>query len=206
MKKLLFVALIAFYSAATFGTTVIITNSGFTFSPDSISIHAGDTVKFQVNSFHVPIEVSQATWNANGNTPLPGFSLPGGGGIVAGLTVGVHYYVCQPHASMGMKGRIFVTPATGINSPSSNINKVTIYPNPAIGKFNVIYQSGNAGNGKNITIDIEVYNLLGEKIYFAPDFKWQTNSQIDLSFVPAGIYFVKIYDRDKSYVRRVVLQ
>jgi hypothetical protein len=56
--------------------------------------------------------VSQATWNANGTTPLPGgFSVPFGGGMVlpSQLGIGTHYYVCQAHVSFGMKGKIIVT-------------------------------------------------------------------------------------------------
>jgi plastocyanin len=88
-----------------------ITSVGLSFNPVTTTITAGDTVVFSVDLIHVPIEVSQATWNANGNTQLPGgFSLPAGGGQIVLTTTGTHYYVCFPHAVFGMKGTIVVNP------------------------------------------------------------------------------------------------
>jgi plastocyanin len=85
-----------------------VTNAGFSFSPSLLTINAGDTVRFQLDTIHNAVEVSQATWNANGNTPNGGFSVGFGGGDVLFTTPGTYYYVCQPHAGSGMKGRIVV--------------------------------------------------------------------------------------------------
>lgn len=114
MKKIILAAAILLYSAAGFSTTLTVTNVSMTFNPSNITITAGDSVMFNLQSIHNAVEVSQATWNANGTTPLPGgFTVPFGGGLVlpSHLTAGVHYYVCQAHASFGMKGKITVTPA-----------------------------------------------------------------------------------------------
>jgi len=106
----------ALYSIVASSTTTTIINSGFTFSPASVTINIGDSVNFALTSIHTVVEVSQATWNANGTTPLSnGFSKGSGGGMVlpAELTLGTHYYVCGNHASLGMKGVIIVQdPAT----------------------------------------------------------------------------------------------
>lgn len=93
------------------GTTHTIVSSGFSFSPSNLTINLGDTVVFSLASIHNAVEVSQATWNSNGTTPLPGgFALPLGGGTVVLTSTGTHWYVCQPHALSGMKGRITVDP------------------------------------------------------------------------------------------------
>lgn len=76
-----------------------------------------------------------------------------------------------------------------------------IYPNPTTGKFTV--QNFNT-EFKNY--ELEIYNLLGEKIYTTSYFKQQTSSEIDLSNNPRGIYFVKIYNREKNYVEKIVIQ
>jgi plastocyanin len=201
-KQVLFIIASLSVSVAS-ATTVTIGNSGFTFTPDSVSIHVGDTIRFQVGSTHKPIEVSQSTWNANSASPITGFSLPNGGGIVAGLTAGIHYYVCQPHAGMGMKGRIFVTPVTGLANVAAASPQLNIYPNPSNGKFNVHYQSAS---NSSVEVALDVFNILGDKVYSSTDVKGQVVSQIDLSTVPAGIYFVKIYDREKVLVKRVIIQ
>src|SRR2546426_323217 len=105
------IVLCSFFGFAT-NWTVSATNSQFTFTPSALTIASGDSVQFVLGSIHNAVEVSQATWNANGTTALAGgFSVPFGGGLVlpAQLPLGIHYYVCTNHASMGMKGTITVT-------------------------------------------------------------------------------------------------
>ena len=126
IKKLLFTVLIL-YSAFAFSASVTIINSGFVFSPDNVTINFGDTVNFQLGSIHNVVEVSETTWTANANTPLPGFSLPLGGGQLTGLAAGVHFYVCAPHASGGMKGKIIVNSPSGIDDKLPGSDKISIW-------------------------------------------------------------------------------
>ncbi len=89
--------------------TVTVTNSGFTFSPAEVTINAGDSVQWQIASIHTVVEVTEQNWNANLNTPKAGgFSTPFGGGTVKFDTPGTYFYVCSPHASLGMKGKVIV--------------------------------------------------------------------------------------------------
>src|SRR5437899_6669803 len=79
--------------------THTITNSGFSFSPASLTIPSGDDVMFSLESIHDAVEVSQAVWNANSTTANGGFTTGVGGGLVPAskLTVGMHWYVCTFH-------------------------------------------------------------------------------------------------------------
>jgi plastocyanin len=88
--------------------TFTITTVGFTFSPATLTISAGDTVNFSLPSDHDAVEVSKATWDANGTTSNGGFSIPFGGGSHTFAQPGAYYYVCAAHASLGMKGTIIV--------------------------------------------------------------------------------------------------
>ena len=128
MKKITIVILILV--STTFSLQAqqihVVTNVGFTFSPDNLSISAGDTVHFQLAGSHNIVEVSQATWNANGNTSNGGFSLGFGGGKVKLSTPGTYYYVCSPHSGSGMKGVIVVNP-TNITE-NDFTNDVKVYP------------------------------------------------------------------------------
>ena len=134
MKKLLLNLALLMVSVATFSGNSLISNSGYTFSPSAVTISLGDSVTFQIAGIHNAVEVSQSTWSANGTTALTGgFSVAYGGGLVlpAQLTVGTHYYVCQAHASMGMKGTITVTNGTnGIIEASAPSAEISIYPMP----------------------------------------------------------------------------
>ena len=130
--------------ALAHATTHTIGTSGFAFSPAALNISLGDTVVFSIGGTHNAVEVDQGTWTSNGNTPLSGgFSVPFGGGMVILTGVGTHYYVCSPHASLGMKGTITVTSTTiGTGTlAASSICKTTpiVVPFTASGTFN----SGN---------------------------------------------------------------
>src|SRR5436190_2835959 len=115
MKKILIC--LTLFSKIALSAIIPVVNSGFTFSPSTITVNVGDTVSFSLASAHNVVEVSQATYIANSNSPLAGgFSTPFGGGMVftSALTLGTHWFVCQPHASMGMKGKIIVQSVSGI--------------------------------------------------------------------------------------------
>ncbi|MCX6232659.1 MAG: plastocyanin/azurin family copper-binding protein, partial [Bacteroidetes bacterium] len=127
-KILLFLSLLLI-NLSSYSTVWTVSNSGTTFTPATITINLGDTVVFTLDPSHDVLEVSQSTWNADGNTALSGgFSVAYGGGTLlpAQLTVGTHYYVCEPHASMGMKGIIIVQSCTAPTQP------LTISGNAAI--------------------------------------------------------------------------
>ena len=121
MKKAL-LTIFVFISIASFATVKTITTVGNTFNPDSAIIYFGDTVQFINMTGHNAVEVSLATWNANGTTPLGGgFSSISSGNTITNLPIGVHYYVCTPHAGLGMKGRIWVLPKLGISVDCSEL-------------------------------------------------------------------------------------
>jgi plastocyanin len=202
MKKyFLFGAIALLISGFAHGASVTIINSGFTFSPANISINAGDTVNFELAGIHNAVEVSESTWNSNGSTPLPGFSTPFGGGQITGLTAGVHYYVCAPHASLGMKGKIIVNSIAGINDMTDGGAKIKIYPNPTSGKFTLqISEPFDPPSG------LEIFNILGEKVYDFQGLNSQNSNEIDLTSVPDGIYFIRINDRKKIYTAELIKQ
>lgn len=122
-RYMLLFALLLLPAAFASATTHTITNSGLSFTPSTLTINVGDTVTWNIGGSHNVVEVSQSTWNSNGNTPLTGgFSTPFGGGTVVFTSTGTHYYVCSPHASSGMKGTITVEQKTiRTNSLASSV-------------------------------------------------------------------------------------
>jgi plastocyanin len=88
--------------------TATVIDSGFAFSPATLTIRAGDTVNFMLSASHDAVEVSKTTWDANGAISNGGFSVPFGGGSVTFSRPGIYYYVCVAHVSFGMKGMIVV--------------------------------------------------------------------------------------------------
>jgi plastocyanin len=202
MKKNLLILAFAFTSGIVFSNKVTISNSGFTFSPADVTINLGDTVVFSLAGSHDAVEVSESTWTVNGNTPLPGFSVPFGGGTVTGLTAGVHFYVCEPHASSGMKGKITVTGPSGIASAGSFDNYFILYPNPVFEKFSLKSKSSFTGN-ENPSI-VEIYNILGMKVYEIQGVNIKDTHEIDLAAFPSGQYIVRISNDKDVYSGRFI--
>jgi len=79
-------------------------------------------------------------------------------------------------------------------------NEIKIYPNPNTGKF-IISVNGN------IKIDkLEIYNVIGDKVYSIKTNNNYLTYIIDLTENPKGIYFIKIYSREKIYIEKIVKQ
>jgi len=173
-------------SVTGFSTKWTIVNSGFTFSPSSVSISYGDSVDFSLASMHNALEVSEATWNANGNTALPGgFELPFGGGLVlpAQLPAGTHYYVCQPHASLGMKGIITVLSTNGIADfqPATHFS---VYPNPTSGQLTIKTSTYIPGS------EYRIIDLSGQQV--ANGLLNSNATHVDITPLSNGLYFIEI--------------
>ena len=167
-----------------YSETVIINNNGFSFSPSSITISSGDAVNFVLAFEHNAVEVSQATWNNNQANPLSGgFSVPLGGGLVSAafLEPGIHYYVCQPHASMGMKGRITVT-SLGIEDVQFQAG-ISLFPNPTSDLITV--KGDNISDLPYVFVDSTGRQVLKGELN-------EISESINISHFSPGIYFLQL--------------
>jgi plastocyanin len=195
MKYILSIILLFLLSITGFSTKWTITNSGDTFVPSTLTIASGDSVLFAVASNHQPIEVSQATWNADGNTQLPGgFSLPFGGGLVlpSQLGTGTHYYVCSVHALMGMKGTITVQSSSGIENNQFQ-QKISVFPNPAHNVITITIEKDLVGSQYYIT------DQAGKKV--SDGTLLFSSNPIDLNELTPGIYLIQVVGQRKTSIK-----
>lgn len=88
---------------------------------------------------------------------------------------------------------------TGVNHLYMD-NAFRVYPNPSKGKFMIEFTN------KQSATNVEVYNLVGEKIQTGIGMQQQTAKEIDLSNAPKGIYFVKMSDGEKMYTNKIVVE
>lgn len=93
-----------------------------------------------------------------------------------------------------------VTLPTGVNELLSAEQDVEIYPNPSTGVFSVHSQAINNENQF-----IEIYNVIGEKVYSTSTSK-QENYTIDLSEFSKGVYYLKLYKGAKSITKKIIVQ
>jgi plastocyanin len=175
--------------------TYTIVNSGFTFSPSTLTVNVGDTVIFSLESIHNARQVDLATWNADGSTSNGGFDTPDGGGTVVLNQAGTIYYVCKYHVALyGMKGTITVNAATAVSYVNSTIPKNYLllqnYPNPfnptTIISYALPYES---------KVSVKVYDVSGKQITELAD-NTESAGYHNLNFnadnLASGIYFYRI--------------
>lgn len=89
----------------------------------------------------------------------------------------------------------------GIVGIENNTNNpfFKLFPNPCNGQFKI-----EIANATTTSFDIEIHNILGERIYVASNLN--KNCEVDLSNSSKGIYFVKISAGGKAYTHKIIVQ
>jgi plastocyanin len=202
-KQLLLLAALVGFTFSSYAGNVIITNSGNTFTPDTVQITLGDTVIFNISASHNAREVSQATWMANGNTALSGgFETPFGGDTIVPTSVGEMYYVCSPHASMGMKGYIKVVANTAGIDDAKSIT-MQIMQSVADQYLKLVVTNGSTGAMK-----VEMLNLSGQVVktvdmQLSGD---ESTSYIQVGDMPKGVYMIRWSYGSTHKAKKIILQ
>ncbi|MBK8498487.1 MAG: T9SS type A sorting domain-containing protein [Flavobacteriales bacterium] len=180
MKQLATVLLVA----TTFGTQAqTITQSGFSFSPNLLTVTVGTTITFTIGSPHNATQVSEAVWNANGTTPLPGGFLFSAGTHQFTPTVpGTYYYLCTVHPSM-MTGQIIVETNTGVGQ-NAVVAPFALFPNPAKDEVTV-----TAATGQGFLLSI--VDVRGREVMRAA---LSGNDRLDVDKLPEGNYTALLLD------------
>lgn len=194
------VALLFAFSGVKAQVSHTISVSGFAYDPNDLTINAGDTVIFAGNDTHPLVQVSEDTWNANGNTPLDGgFSFPEGSGTVTFDSADTIFYVCTVHvASNGMKGKITVSAPTGIRDISDA--GFSVYPLPLTGnELTVAFK-----NQENKNVQIHIYDLAGN--LRITDIGVTANGiyKVDCSILPKGLFLMKVNAGGENMVSKIV--
>jgi hypothetical protein len=83
-----------------------------------------------------------------------------------------------------------------VKNCNNSYSEFTVFPNPVIAVVNLQFNGD-----KNQIRSIEIFNLLGEKVYFSDRFQ----STIDLSDKQNGTYFIHIKSSTQSFVEKIVL-
>ncbi len=116
--------------------------------------------------------------------------------VTTGITSGLISVTANDNCGPSIPVTVFVTIAAGVKENSNSISN-TIYPNPSKGVFTVQTE-------KSITGSIEIFNVVGEKIYSKAIQNEKT--EINLRNENTGIYFVKISNGETSVTKKIVIQ
>jgi hypothetical protein len=80
---------------------------------------------------------------------------------------------------------------TGINSFTQDETQIRVYPNPTTGELTI-----EMGDMRYETCDIAIYDIFGRKVQVSNPKSQVSSLKIDISHLPAGVYFLRVYSRD----------
>lgn len=197
MKRTLLLAGLTFLCthliAANFS---ILTTVADAYNPNVVTVNVGDVVTIQASVTHPCTQVDQATWNANVSSPVAGALFSSQTtlvtvnivGSMAGTTI---YFVCDNHVSFtGMKGRIIVNVATGLEENAVKDFNFTIYPNPVRNNSAL-----NISLKKNDNVDMKIYGSDGKLVSNYLQQKMNAGEytlRFDAAKLETGIYIIQL--------------
>jgi len=106
--------------------------------------------------------------------------------------------------TMIKRNYIIVKNASGVNEFSVGNGQLAIYPNPTSGTIQLAVGSKQLAKEK---AEVEIYNVLGERVYQSANQHISTSSanlQIDVSSEPVGIYIIKIKINEGTYYEKII--
>jgi hypothetical protein len=107
---------------------------------------------------------------------------------------GTKQYCCVIKDAQGCSDTecVEIVNVTGVNNiAAAGAGKVTVYPNPTSGQFTIQL------TGISSQWSVEVYNVLGEKVYSQAGITNAT-SNINLGNQPNGIYLYRVISNENS--------
>lgn len=194
--KILSIAGLLLISLNSMSAVHVITQSGMTFSPSTLTVNVGDVVRWEwSNGTHTTssrtIPATAATWDAPLTSTSTSFEY-------TVMVAGTFSYACNYHESMGMTGTFTaVAVSTGINENGLS-QTISVYPNPAKSFINL---------KTSLSGDIVIYDILGNSIssYKLNDLPSSDESyKLDLTDLSKGIYIISIIPTNEK--KRVSLR
>jgi plastocyanin len=191
----LIIASILLMVNAAKATTHTVQVANFSFTPNTLNIQSGDTVKWvwvsgnhTTTSLSVPVGAS--SWDSPMNSTSTQFEIQ--------LTVpGTYNYNCTMHPTT-MTGTITVAIASGLSDIGANSNSVNAYPSPFSDILSISFTIPETGATK-----ISIYDITGKQIKVLVDMNYQTGNYIicwdgrneNGEIVDPGIYFYMIENK-----------
>ena len=208
MKKtlipLIIILAMVFMNANIFSTTYTIQAGGFSFSPSTVNVAVGDTIKWAwLNGTHTTTSVTVPTGAAAWDNPLDNSHTSFSYVVHVG---GQYNYQCNFHYMMGMTGVINAS-VTGIK-PLSNLvpDKFQLYqnyPNPFNPTTNIKFDIA-----KNSVVKLTIFDMNGKEIVTLLNGELQPGTySIDWngSNYSSGVYFYKLELPGFTETRKLML-
>jgi len=183
-------------------TTYNVAVTNYAFTQSQLTITAGDKVIWTNNAGSHNVNGTQSAFP---NNPASFGNNVGSGWTYEFVfnTAGTYDYQCDPHAGMGMIGKIIVNPKVPTSSKTlaDGPDNVRLFPNPATENIE-LYVPGSFGT----VTSLKVYSISG-KLISQKAFSGNLESpRLDVSNFKSGIYFVEINSSNKEDVLKFIKQ
>jgi photosystem II stability/assembly factor-like uncharacterized protein len=119
---------------------------------------------------------------------------------ISALAISGAYILAGYNSGGTIMRRLLSEIMTVEETKSDNVNFM-LYPNPNNGTFKIEIEN----ESKN-EICLEIFSLLGEKIFTTTYSNHQVLNEIDLTKFPKGVYFAKINAGNDVYSKKIVIQ
>jgi plastocyanin len=178
--------------------------ASFAFSPNDLTITAGDEVVWKNIGGNHNVDGSKSVFPSN---PVSFGNNVGSGWTYSFVfnTAGTYDYHCDPHAGMGMVGRIVVNPkvttGTSTLSDSGGLENIVLFPNPASE-----YISLKIPLTYSAVRSLKVYSLTGAMIDQKAFSGTEETFRYDVSRLNNGVYFMEINSGNRKDVLKFVKQ
>ncbi len=172
---------------------------------DSVACSVSDSIDVIVTMVDTAVSVAGATltahatgatyqWiNCNGNSPISGANAQN----YTAVNTGNYAVVLNQNGCADTSACYhIITVALSEPAPFADLK---IYPNPSTGKFYI-----GDDNSQNSNFEIEIYNVLGEKVYRETQV-WG-KIEFDFSDYPGNIYLAKIKIANEACYRRIIIR
>jgi hypothetical protein len=97
-----------------------------------------------------------------------------------------------------------IVTVTSVNENEFSLNDVNVYPNPSNGKFAIAYRLENASD-----VRVRIVDVVGKVIKSIPVqnmTKGEYKTEINISNMNSGIYFMSIQIGEENHIKKIVVQ
>jgi hypothetical protein len=182
----------------------------------NLNFHYGDTVNINIYSYDADVPPQNLTMLWNGGIPDGNWSVTGNGttnpvghfhhdpfvnpfAIPICFTVSIHDNSCPFMGEQTLSYCLTDTSSVSIDSYAGGKTQFDIYPNPAKESINIIFASQ-----PDVEAFIEIVSMDGKLLQYIPI--KDKNTEINISALPSGVYFVKLSSNDGISVRKMIKQ
>ncbi len=178
--------------------TILVGQSGLTFSPSSITtVVVGDVIHWSwVSGSHTSTSLvipgGAASWTNGMTSAAANFDY-------TVTTAGTYNYQCNPHSGSGMTGSFVASAATSVDQSSMIYSSLVVSPNPATDRIQLEFNSDHSFRAELLVFDASGNEQMKK---YMDAHAGDNEFSLSISSLPKGMYFLNVLDDGTALVVR----